>query len=302
MDIHQLRTFATIARTGSIARAAERLALSQPALSGHVKSLEEELGLRLFDRNAKGMVLTQAGRRILRHAEQLLAVRDDLLAEAKTLQGMLHGTLRLGIAGNANTLRIDRWLEILADRHPDISVQLEAAPSARIVEDIITGKLDAGCITALPSEAAGLAFLELKRFKVHAVAPAAWLDRAGGAPGLATLPWILPLPGTICRRIADMVMVRHGIRPAHVACVANESIVKELVRNEIGIGFLHEDSLDEDPLRIRLEPLDGYEGEARVGFAYPAENASPLLSAAITALHLAWEPNRLALGIAETPL
>ena len=299
MDINQLRTFATVARTGSIARAAERLALSQPALSGHVKSLEEELGLRLFDRNAKGMVLTQAGRRILRHTEQLLAVRDELLAEAKALQGMLHGTLRLGLAGNANALRIDRWLEILTGRHPDISVQLEAAPSARIVEDIVAGKLDAGCITALPSDTAGLAFLELKRFKVCAVAPAAWLDRAAG---LTALPWVLPLPGTICRRIADTVMAHHGIRPAHVACVANESIVRELVRNKIGIGFLHEDSLDEDSLRTNLEPLDGYEGEARVGFAYPAENASPLLSAAITALQLAWKPDRPALGIAEAPL
>lgn len=97
-------------------------------------------------------------------------------------------------------------------------------------------------------------------------------------------------------------MAHHGIRPEHVACVANESIVRELVRNEIGIGFLHEDSLDEDSLRAMLEPLDGYEGEARVGFAYPAENASPLLSAAITALQLAWKPDRPALGIAEAPL
>lgn len=295
-----------VARTGSIARAAERLALSQPALSGHVKSLEEELGLRLFDRNAKGMMLTQTGRRILRHAEQLLTVRDELLAEAKALQGMLHGTLRLGIAGNANTLRIDRWLEILASRHPDISVQLEAAPSARVIEDIITGKLNAGYITTLPSEAAGLAFVELRTFKIRAVAPAAWLDRTSHspelAPELATLPWILPLPGTICRRVADMVMARHGIRPAHVACVATESIVKELVRNEIGIGFLHEESLDDESLRIRLEPLDGYEGEARVGFAYPGGTVSPLLSAAIAAVQLAWEPDSLALGIAEAPL
>ena len=72
MDIYQLKTFVTVAAEGSITKASELLFLSQPAVSAHIKALEDELGLQLFNRTAKGMSLSAQGLALLTKAEQLL--------------------------------------------------------------------------------------------------------------------------------------------------------------------------------------------------------------------------------------
>ena len=71
MELYQLRTFAAVAEEGHLTRAAERLHLSQPAVSGHIKALEQELDVRLFERTATGMVLTEPGRQLLGHANKV---------------------------------------------------------------------------------------------------------------------------------------------------------------------------------------------------------------------------------------
>ncbi len=73
MDIHQLRTFVAVARERSITRASELLHLSQPAVSAHIKAIEDALGLTLFERTSRGMSLTRDGERLLAKAEQTLA-------------------------------------------------------------------------------------------------------------------------------------------------------------------------------------------------------------------------------------
>lgn len=80
MEFHQLTAFQTVARTGNLTRAAEALHLSQSALSTQIKNLEEELGVALFARQAKGMRLTRAGEMLLPHAESVLEKRRSWVA------------------------------------------------------------------------------------------------------------------------------------------------------------------------------------------------------------------------------
>src|SRR5207237_3000722 len=95
MDIYQLKTFVAVAREGSITRASEVLHLSQPAVSAHIKAIEDALGLALFERTPRGMSLTHDGQRLLAKAEQALAVHQELMDEATRIKGHLTGTLRL---------------------------------------------------------------------------------------------------------------------------------------------------------------------------------------------------------------
>src|SRR5512139_2019619 len=96
MELYQLRTFATVAEEGHLTRASERLHLSQPAVSGHIKALEQELDVRLFDRAATGMVLTEAGRQLLSHALKVLSAADGVKRVAQQLHAEVTGVLHIG--------------------------------------------------------------------------------------------------------------------------------------------------------------------------------------------------------------
>lgn len=89
MDLHQLKTFVAVAREGSITRASGLLHLSQPAVSAHIKAMEDTLGLSLFERTPRGMSLTPDGQRLLAKAEQTLAAHQELMAEATRTKGEL---------------------------------------------------------------------------------------------------------------------------------------------------------------------------------------------------------------------
>ena len=92
MEIHQLKTFVAVAREGSITRASERLYLSQPAVSAHIKAIEDTLGLTLFARTPRGMALTGDGERLLAKAEQTLGAHRELVEEATRIKGRSRGS------------------------------------------------------------------------------------------------------------------------------------------------------------------------------------------------------------------
>ncbi len=101
MDIHLLKTFVAVVREGTITRASEKLFLSQPAVSAHIKAMEESLGVSLFERTPRGMFLIE-GERLLVKAEQTLAAHRDLLDEATRLRGKLSGQLKLGVSSSTS--------------------------------------------------------------------------------------------------------------------------------------------------------------------------------------------------------
>jgi len=106
MELYQLRSFVAVAELGQLTRAAERLHVSQPALSAQIKSLEDELATVLFERGAAGMTLTPAGRQLLPRAERVLAAAQALRAEALALRGEVSGRIRLGTVGDPELTRL----------------------------------------------------------------------------------------------------------------------------------------------------------------------------------------------------
>jgi len=122
MEIHQLKTLVTVAREGSITRAAERLYLSQPGVSEHIKAIEETLGLTLFERTPKGMNWTNDGMRLLAKAEQTLLVHREFIEEAASIKGRVSGKLHIGAGGNASTEILGQLLMRLSESYPELEV------------------------------------------------------------------------------------------------------------------------------------------------------------------------------------
>ena len=96
MELYQLRSFAAVAELGHLTRAAERLHVSQPAVSAQSKALEDDLSVLLFERGAAGMTLTAAGRELLPDALRVIAAAQGLRSHALALRGELGGRVQLG--------------------------------------------------------------------------------------------------------------------------------------------------------------------------------------------------------------
>ena len=247
MDIHQLKTFVVVAREGSITRASERLHLSQPAVSAHIKAIEDTLGLALFERTSRGMSLTSDGQRLLAKAEQTLGAHQDLMEEATRIKGRLTGKLRLGAGSNSNTAATGHLLTVLSERCPEVEVALQHGTSAQILDGIRNGSLDAGFYNEAGEPDPDLTTIEVSRFSIYLAGPPGLV--AASSPldwkALADLLWICPTSSTCCGQAAESLFKMHQMRPKRIMSIDRESVTRTLIAGGIGVGLLHADTARE---------------------------------------------------------
>ncbi|MFF7341751.1 LysR family transcriptional regulator [Streptomyces sp. NPDC008163] len=145
MDTRLLITFTTVARTGSLTAAAERLHLVQSTVTAQVKALEKELGLRLFDRLPRGVVLTGAGREVMTHAEAVLEAESRLRVVAASsggTSGQVTGRVVLSAGETLVSARLPGVIAALRRSHPGIEVDLRTMGTTAAVAELRTGELD----------------------------------------------------------------------------------------------------------------------------------------------------------------
>ncbi|MGB0713520.1 MAG: LysR family transcriptional regulator [Gammaproteobacteria bacterium] len=243
MEYSSLRTFVTVAREGNLSRAAERLFLSQPALSLQMKKLQEELGLRLFERSAHGMRLTDAGQSLLPAAERALNAAGEFMAAAAGLEKGVTGRLRLGTIIDPEFLRLGRFLGILAERHPGLAFELKHGMSgtvARLVED---GQLDVAYTLGqpdVPDLREHLHAVCLTNFHYHVVGPPGWGHRLKGKGWreLAALPWIGTPPDSVHNKLLSRIFAAEGVEQNAVALVDLEPSMLDLVQSGVGLTLV----------------------------------------------------------------
>lgn len=287
MDLYQLKTFVTVAREGSITRASSLLHLSQPAVSAHIKAMEEALGLSLFERTPRGMSLTRAGQRLLGKAEQTLASHDELMAEARSSKGEPSGTLRLGAGSNSSPEAIGRLLTVLSARYPAVHVTLNHRTSAEVLAGSREGSLDAGFYNEPGEAPADLATVEASRFSIHLVAASGLVPASKRRDGkaLTELPWIYPTGSACCSRTAGRLFASWRATPQRVISADRQEVTKTLIVSGIGVGLLHDDAAKGGVRRGEIEILLETEPRVRVLFAHLASrSADPVLAAASSIL------------------
>jgi LysR family transcriptional regulator, low CO2-responsive transcriptional regulator len=142
--VHQLKVFRTVAQHLSYTRAAETLYLSQPAVAQQVKTLEQMLGLRLFARSGRGIVLTPAGQEFLNHADRLLTRLAETTPVVHEIHTLKRGSVVIGASISAGTYVVPPLLGSFHARYPRIHVTLLVAHRHSIEEDLLTYKIDLG--------------------------------------------------------------------------------------------------------------------------------------------------------------
>src|SRR3954452_12709622 len=191
MTLQQLQYFLAAVEHGSFTAAAESLHMAQPSLSEQIRRLEDELGVALFQRAGRGLVLTEGGRALRPHAERTLADVEAARASVVEVRELRGGTAEFGTWG---TSRYYFGVDLVADfrrRHPGVRIRLVGQNSSEVVESVHAGRLEAGAV-ALPIDDRGLEVHPVLRDElVYVSADRARLRAAMTMEKLAEAPLIL---------------------------------------------------------------------------------------------------------------
>jgi DNA-binding transcriptional LysR family regulator len=204
MNIASLQAFLAVAETGSFSRAAERVFLTQPAVSKRIAALEAELGARLFDRIGRRVQLTEAGRSLATRVQALLRDLEDVRRSIANIAGTLGGELRLATSHHIGLHRLPPALKRFHAAHPEVRLDLRFMDSERACQGVAQGELELAIVTLPPQPRAPLQLakiwddpLDIVVSRDHPLARA----RAVTARQLLEEPAILPGPGTYTREI-----------------------------------------------------------------------------------------------------
>ncbi len=246
MELYHLRTFAAVARAGHLTRAAERLFISQPAVSAHIKALEEDLGVALFTRSAKGMALTREGQDLLPRAEAILAQAEELRQAARILSQEVRGELRLALHTDPQFLRILPLLDLLRATHPALELHLHQNMSRAITEDVRAGRLDGGFAYLSAPPEGDLCGLRLAATELFVVAPPAWRERIAPLTwdDLAAEPWVWFTDGCSYTRLHADRLAAFSRSIRKVAMTDYEETLRTLVSSGAGLSLMRQDEAE----------------------------------------------------------
>lgn len=150
MDTQNLRAFLAVADTGSFSEAAERLHLTQPAVSKRIAVLETELGMRLFDRIGRSIQLTESGRTLLPRAREILLAIEDTRRSLHNLTDEVSGTLSIGTSHHVGLHRLPPALRQFARAHPQVALDIRFMDSEQAHEAVLHGELELAVVTLSP--------------------------------------------------------------------------------------------------------------------------------------------------------
>lgn len=239
MELYQLKTFVMVAEEAHLTRAAGKLHASQPTVSGHIKALEDELGVKLFLRTSKGMLLTRDGKKLKRHAEQVLAAAADMVRAAEKVRGSLQGDLKVGINTEPELLSVPQLFAEMSLHYPQVTLHILQAMSGEVPERLENGTLDCGFVYG-PLSAERLFRVELASLRVVIAGPDRWREQMMQADGkgLGELPWIMTPHDCPFHRLTEGFFRTHNIRPHKVALVDREAVVRSMIHAGAGLSMM----------------------------------------------------------------
>jgi len=255
MEIRQLKAFLAIAEARTFTAAAQRIHYTQAALSMQIKQLEKEVGLPLFLRMPRRVVLTEAGEHLLERAHLILREHDAALAELAELAGAEHGRLRVGSAsGMVSAEALPAILKMLRKGHAHAEVSVRSGTSEELVKRILAGELDLAFVS-LPVQARNIETELLSQDQLVAIAsprhPLAE-QRVVSAFALAGERLILGERGGNTRRLIDEFFAEAGLKPTVTMELSRQAAIKNMVAAGMGVGIVPLSTARDDVERGRL--------------------------------------------------
>ncbi|MCK9260340.1 MAG: LysR family transcriptional regulator [Azoarcus sp.] len=290
MELYHLKTFVTVAEEKHLTRASERLFTSQPAISAHIKALEEELNLTLFDRTPKGMQLTAAGEQLLERAQHALAAAGDFLQHAKSMQNELLGSIRIGLNSDADFLRLVDLQAGLRARYPQLELEFMSGRTGNNIPALRVGKLDAAFISGNCDEPL-LESHVLREEEMAVAVPHALRDRVTSAdiPTLARLPWVYTSPDCAYYQLMQPLFEAHCCTPVKTMMADQEDAMRAMVAAGVGLGIMRRSDVEAAEREGKMHALPMQLPTISLRFAYLRKRANdPVIRAVMATLSDIW--------------
>ncbi|SMO56003.1 LysR family transcriptional regulator, nitrogen assimilation regulatory protein [Thalassovita litoralis] len=280
MDTRKLRYFATIVEEGSFSRAATRLNVAQPALSLHVKTLEQQLGTPLLIREAHGVRPTEAGALLAQRACAVLAELERTEDEIRSFGKMPSGTVRIGLPGTISGILAVPLIARTRERYPRIKIIIAEAMSGFVRDWLTEGRVDLAVLYTELREAGIHSETLLKEELVLLLPPDSPDQPPRAIEGLGDVPLILPSGAHGLRKMVDGYMRDSGVRVDPVIEVDSYTNIKKLVAAGYGCSVLpfHTVAADAEVGTLAVQPFAGPKLWRSAYLAYSL--AHPLSSAA----------------------
>lgn len=244
MDIKQLRYFCTIAEEGQVTRAAKKLHMAQPPLSYQLKSLEEELGVLLLERNGKKMELTDAGTILYERARSLLLQMEAAVSEVKEAGEGLTGLLSIGSVKTCFSYIPER-IRFFREQYPNVSFRLHEGDSYRLAEDVRSRQIELALIR-MPLDLHDFHHLPLSKDPFAAIVPDHWpIESTICMKDLSDLPLLLlhRVSGIGLYELVLNAFHKKGLTPQIVCQCPDAAMLMSLVREGVGAAMLPESTL-----------------------------------------------------------
>lgn len=270
MDFRQLESFVAIAKHSSFTRAAEELFLAQPTLTGHIQSIENELGTVLLNRCGKSVTLTGAGQILYHHAVNILNMREQAFFSLAQYEGKLEGELAIASSTVPQRYLLPGLLADFSREYPAISYVIKQFDSGSVIDAIISGSMDFGFVGTGASYP-GLEMLRLCEDCLVLITSGLMPGPIPGTGGLQNLPgdtvvweqvrqerFILREEGSGTRALFINGLAQMGVSERDIsvaASIENPETIKECVRQGLGVAVVSARSVREE---ISLGLLKAY--------------------------------------------
>jgi DNA-binding transcriptional LysR family regulator len=237
MDTRQLAAFCEVVERHSFSDAAARLGVTQPAVSQQVRALEQRLGTQLLDRSGRRVEPTEAGLRLYRGAQRLLALEEQLLEELGEPEGPLRGTLAIGASTGPAAIVLPLLLCEFQRANPELHVALSVSDTQSVVELVADRRLELGIVGAARRHRS-VAFEPFFRDEVILACPPGhpFAGRTVGLDELSTGPLILMQQGAGVRQMVEDELRKSGRRLRDLD-VPLELGLQESVRSAVQAGY-----------------------------------------------------------------
>ena len=257
MNLHHLKLFRAVASEGTLTGAARQLNLSQSALSTQIRALEASLGHDLFERRGRGLVLTEAGRIALDHAEAIFRTADDLAATLRETS-RARRALRVGALATLSRNFQMEFLRPLMGR-ADVEVVLRSGSQAELLRALDSLALDVVLTNLAPARDSASPWLVPHRGEQPVSLIGTPGRVGGGGPPLKALlerePLVLPVADTALRAAFDALTARLGVTPVIAAEADDMAMLRLLAREDLGLAVI-------PPIVVRDELASGLLVEA----------------------------------------
>ena len=248
MEFRQLKYFVRIVELSSFSKAAQDLFIAQPALSNQISNLEKELNTQLLSRSVRGVIPTEAGKTLYRHAQAIIRQIDHLKHEVENESANPKGSVSIGIPTSVSNVLASPLIATTQERYPEIKLQIVESLSGHLEELVSTGRIEMSLLfdnpqtkTQKTDKASGFSLdrtpiLEEELF----LQTTATLSKKN-AIGLATaakLDFVLPGKSNATRQLIDLAFAKAGINPKVITELDSLSTIQAVVEDGLGATIL----------------------------------------------------------------